>query len=302
MDDPRNRYAPQGRGAEGADLGQAQHTDNSTARQFGPVERFELLANLSLDPNSSRAAIAMMAVILVRLHSATGTMFGSLTSLAADAKVSRRHAARGIRELCDAGWIGRKSGNSGGQANVYWMGEPATNRVEELVRLGGRVPKPSLVTASTLGTESASPSARNGRRVVSKMAPQPCSFNSSPKPPARTRRLSAVERVMANVQAAQARRQEGFNDDFKVGDNFGFNDDFNVGDAIEGEFTREGAPPQRQRQDSQQGQHGSVLTDKQLDALAWINQQVHFGAITEEEGKRQRAVLMQHSGGGHGQQ
>lgn len=287
MDDPRNRYAPQGRGAEGADLGQAQHTDDSTPRQFGPVERFELLANLSLDPNSSRAAIAMMAVILVRLHSSTGTMFGSLTSLAADAKVSRRQAARGIKELCDAGWIGRKSGNSGGQANVYWMGEPATNRVEELVRPIGSVPRQTLGTDSTLGTESAAPSARNGRRVVSKMAPQPGSSNSAPKPPARARRLSAVERVMENIQLAQAREA----------------DRLDASAAIEGEFTREVAQPLQEtgRTHQQQGTTGAGLTKKQLEDLRWINQMVHLGGITAEEGKQKRAALMQRIGGSNGQ-
>lgn len=143
------------------------------------LNQYWLLRNACVDPKLSSASKAVLAVILEHRNRAAGTAYPGFDRIARMAGVHRTSVMRAVAELEATGYlaVARQERRANRYSFPSW---PATGDWPGLSGSAGATRMPSTRTSQTL----------QNRRVPS-------------------RRLSAVERVKANVEAAERRRLSG---------------------------------------------------------------------------------------------
>ena len=102
LDDPRNAHAPTMRGAA-ADFGELRQSND--IKDPDVVQRWLLLRNAAVDARLSRAAIAVLAIILGHRNSGTGESFPGFDRMVAITGLHRTSHMRAVGELERFGYV-----------------------------------------------------------------------------------------------------------------------------------------------------------------------------------------------------
>lgn len=201
------------------------------------LQQYWLLRNACVDPRLSSAAKAVLPVIMEHLNRSTLEAFPGFDRIAKIAGVHRASVMRAVDALEAAGYI-----------QVHRVERRANRYTFPAWPVGPEWPSPGSTGATSTDATSEQPTATNlvaparasgstsAPQLVAPVRPEPASNLLQPSYRANNkgRRLSAVERVEANIERARERDRE---------------------------------------------------------RIAWINQQLRYGAIDEEQAREQLRAL-----------